>query len=69
MVMDNSWEPIQPKVNESAEFLEIASDFGDPMDLFREALHNAYDWGASKFQILINVEEISGQGDSAYFNR
>ncbi len=61
MVMNNSWEPIQPKVNESAEFLEIASDFGDPMELFREALHNAYDWGASKFQILINVEEISGQ--------
>ena len=32
-----------PKVNESAEFLEIASDFGDPLELFREALHNAYD--------------------------
>lgn len=31
------------KVNESAEFLEIASDFGDPLELFREALHNAYD--------------------------
>jgi hypothetical protein len=36
------WEKIIPKVNESAEFLEIASDFGDPLELFREALHNAY---------------------------
>ncbi len=55
------WETIQPKVNSSAEFLEIASDFGDPMELFREALHNAYDWGATEFSININVENISGQ--------
>lgn len=59
--MQNEWESITPKVNESAEFLEIASDFGDPMELFREALHNAYDWGATEFTILINVEEIFGQ--------
>ena len=57
----SDWEQIQPKVNESSEFLEIASDFGDPMELFREALHNAYDWGASEFKITINVENISGQ--------
>ena len=37
------WEKIIPKVNESAEFLEIASDFGDPLEHFREALHNACD--------------------------
>ena len=43
------WEKIVPKVNESAEFLEIASDFGDPLELFRGALHNAYDWGATEF--------------------
>lgn len=59
--MQDNWEKISPKVNESAEFLEIASDFGDPMELFREALHNAYDWGATEFKILINVKEISGQ--------
>ena len=57
----SDWEYIQPKVNESSEFLEIASDFGDPMELFREALHNAYDWGATEFKILINVENIAGQ--------
>lgn len=55
------WEPIEPRVNETAEFLEIASDFGDPMELFREALHNAYDWGATLFQISINEENILGQ--------
>lgn len=53
-------ETITPRVNESAEFLEIANDFGKPMELFREALHNAYDWGASEFSISISVEEIEG---------
>ena len=57
--MDN-WEVIEPKVNQTAEFLEIAGDFGDPMELFREALHNAYDWKATKFYISIEVEEIAG---------
>lgn len=55
------WEKIIPKVNESAEFLEIASDFGDPLELFREALHNAYDQGATEFKIIITVSEIRGQ--------
>ena len=30
------------------------------MELFREALHNAYDWKATKFYISIEVEEIAG---------
>lgn len=50
------WEEIVPKVNESAEFLEIASDFGDPLELFREALQ-----GATEFKIIITVSEIRGQ--------
>lgn len=57
----SDWETIVPKVNEASEFLEIASDFGDPMEIFREALHNAYDWGASEFRITISVREIGGQ--------
>lgn len=56
----SDWESITPRVNESAEFLEIASDFGDPLEIFREALHNAYDWGATEFSICVSVEEISG---------
>lgn len=49
------WEKIIPKVNESAEFLEIASDFGNPLELFREALHSAYDWGATEFKVLLQA--------------
>lgn len=56
----NTWETIEPKVNNVAEFLEIAGDFGDPMELFRESLHNAFDWHATEFHISINVEEIAG---------
>ncbi len=57
----HEWEQIRPKVNETSEFLEIASDFGDPMEVFREALHNAYDWGATEFKILITLDESCGQ--------
>lgn len=57
----NEWEEIEPRVNEVAEFLEIAGDFGDPMEVFREALHNAFDWKATEFYISINVEEIEGR--------
>lgn len=56
----DKWEKIQPKVNDVAEFLEIAGDFGDPMELFREALHNAFDWHATEFYISINAEDIAG---------
>lgn len=56
----NNWEVINPKVNEAAEFLEIAGDFGDPKEVFREALHNAYDWGATRFDIAIYIDESSG---------
>lgn len=56
----SGWEVISPKVNETSEFLEIASDFGDPLELFREALHNAYDWNATVFSIDISVQEIGG---------
>lgn len=57
----SEWEAINPKVNEVAEFLEIAGDFGDPMEIFREALHNAYDWHANKFFIYLSVELIDGK--------
>ena len=58
--MINEWQTITPKVNQSVEFLEIASDFGDPLEVFREALHNAYDWGATEFSIEVKAEKIDG---------
>ena len=55
------WVEINPEVNQEAEFLEIAGDFGDPLELLREALHNAMDWGATIFYIIITVEMIDGK--------
>lgn len=44
-----------PKVNEVNEFLEIASDFEDPLELIRESLSNSYDAEASKVSITIRT--------------
>jgi len=42
-----------PKVNEVNEFLEIASDFEDPLEVIRESLSNAYDAEATSVGISI----------------
>jgi hypothetical protein len=42
-----------PKVNEVNEFLEIASDFEDPLEVLRESLSNAYDADATRVDITI----------------
>jgi hypothetical protein len=42
-----------PKVNEVNEFLEIASDFEDPLEVLRESLSNSYDAGATEVSITI----------------
>jgi hypothetical protein len=43
----------EPKVNEVNEFLEIASDFEDPLEVIRESLSNSYDAEASEVEITI----------------
>lgn len=43
----------QPKVNEVNEFLEIASDFENPLEVIRESLSNAYDANASHVSFTI----------------
>lgn len=58
--MNNSWTEIEPEVNSSAEFFEIVNDFGNPMELVREAISNAVDWKASHIKISFNVEIIDG---------
>jgi hypothetical protein len=45
-----------PKVNEVNEFLEIASDFEDPLELLRESLSNAFDAGATNVDIKIRTQ-------------
>lgn len=42
-----------PKVNEVNEFLEIASDFEDPLEVIRESLSNSYDAHATEVVIEI----------------
>ncbi len=54
------WTPILPQVAAEAEFFEILNDFGDPLELLREALSNAIDPGASTFQIKFSVAEFQG---------
>ncbi len=51
---------IVPKVIQENEFLEIASDFGDPLEVIREAISNAYDANAT--QLIINILMDSSQG-------
>lgn len=43
----------KPQVNEINEFLEIASDFENPLELIRESLSNAYDANAEEVNITI----------------
>lgn len=42
-----------PKVNEVNEFLEIASDFEDPLEVIRESLSNSHDAQATEVEITI----------------
>jgi hypothetical protein len=45
-----------PQVNEVNEFIEIASDFEDPLEVIREALSNSYDAGATQVDIKIKQD-------------
>src|SRR5271157_1998199 len=58
--MDYPWEELTPKVEEVSEFKEIARDFGDPFEIFREAISNSFDHKASHIKIDIRVESITG---------
>ena len=52
---------ITPKVDETQEFIEIANDFSNPLDLVREAISNAYDAKASEIKIKFEVENDYGE--------
>lgn len=51
----------EPKVNPSREFLEIASDFSNPLDIVREAISNAFDAKAKNIYILFEIETVRGR--------
>ena len=54
---------ITPKVDETQEFIEIANDFSNPLDIVREAISNAFDAGAKNIEISFNVVKEFGQSN------
>jgi hypothetical protein len=60
MLTNEDWKSIQPKVNSEAEFFEILNDFGNPLELLREAISNSIDAHASYIKISFDVAEVGG---------
>ena len=52
---------ITPKVDEVQEFIEIANDFGNRLDLVREAISNSFDADATEIWIDFSVVEDHGE--------
>jgi hypothetical protein len=50
-----------PTVDQSQEFIEIANDFANPLDLVREAISNAFDAKATDIRLAFDTEIISGE--------
>lgn len=60
MENENNWATIVPEVDSSAEFFEIVNDFGNPLEIVREAISNSIDWKAKYIKIAFDVESLSG---------
>ena len=52
---------LKPKVDEVQEFIEIATDFGNRLDLVREAISNSFDANATKIWIDFSVIQDHGE--------
>ena len=59
--MENKEFKITPEVNSAQEFIEIAQDFSNPLDLVREGISNAFD--AKAKNILMGFSVISEYGE------
>jgi hypothetical protein len=59
-ISDVQPEIIHPQVSNEAEFLEIVNDFENPLEVLREAVSNAIDWGATSIEITCDAREIDG---------
>ncbi|MGV3598494.1 MAG: ATP-binding protein, partial [Bacteroidota bacterium] len=51
----------EPKVNAANEFLEIANDFTNPLELVRESISNSFDANATEIHIYFNMVKIDGE--------
>jgi hypothetical protein len=52
---------IVPRVDEAREFVEIATDFANPLDLVREGISNAMDARARDIMVSFSVEKEYGE--------
>ncbi|TAK66643.1 MAG: hypothetical protein EPO24_01350 [Bacteroidetes bacterium] len=52
---------ITPSVDETQEFIEIANDFSNPLDIVREAISNSFDANARKVEIYFRVLQDFGE--------
>jgi hypothetical protein len=52
---------ITPSVDEAQEFIEIATDFSNPLDLVREAISNSFDAKASEIRIAFSTIREAGE--------
>ena len=52
---------ITPTVDQTQEFIEIANDFSNPLDLVREAISNSFDAHATTIQILFDIIKQFGE--------
>ena len=56
-----------PSVDPTQEFIEIAYDFSNPLDLVREAISNSFDAGANHIEVLFDV--ITEYGEKVLITR
>lgn len=54
----------EPLVNETQEFIEIANDFANPLDIVREAISNSYDAKCSN--IFLEFSVVQEYGESTF---
>ena len=52
---------ITPSVDAAQEFIEIATDFSNPLDLVREAISNSFDAKANKIRIAFTTLREAGE--------
>ncbi|HRY51434.1 MAG TPA: ATP-binding protein [Candidatus Paceibacterota bacterium] len=52
---------LTPTVDATQEFIEIANDFANPLDLVREAISNAFDARAKEIRLAFEAETMNGE--------
>src|SRR5688572_4704443 len=61
LLMPETEFTISPTVDAAQEFIEIATDFSNPLDLVREAISNSFDAKAKKIRIAFTTQREAGE--------